>query len=167
MANPANRDLLYRFGVFEVSAEAREIFRHGRKIKLQDQPFELLLFLLERPGEIVDREVLRQRLWPENTFVDFGQSLSTALTKLRQALGDEANNPRFVETVPRRGYRFIAPVTVLHAEEPLPQPQMPAEAPPITDALAVEADKRPSRSNRTRWIAAVALFAVLLALGSG
>jgi DNA-binding winged helix-turn-helix (wHTH) protein/Flp pilus assembly protein TadD len=79
---------------------------------LQDQPFELLLLLLEHSGEIVERDLLRQRLWPETTFVDFGQSLSTAVTKLRQALGDDANNPRFVETIPRRGYRFIAPVTL-------------------------------------------------------
>src|SRR5580658_6946506 len=112
MVSPENRGLVYRFGVFEVSAESRELFRHGHRIKLQDQPFELLLFLLEHPGEIVEREFLQQRLWPANTFVDFSQSLSTAVTKLRQALGDDADNPRFIETIPRRGYRFIAPVTI-------------------------------------------------------
>jgi DNA-binding winged helix-turn-helix (wHTH) protein/Tfp pilus assembly protein PilF len=111
MATPAHRGLAYRFGVFEVSEESRELFRHGHRVKLQDQPFQLLLLLLENAGQTVDREQIRQRLWPENTFVDFGQCLGTAVTKLRQALGDDANNPRFVETRPRHGYRFIAPVS--------------------------------------------------------
>jgi DNA-binding winged helix-turn-helix (wHTH) protein/predicted Zn-dependent protease len=106
----AHRGLVYHFGVFEVLAESRELLRHGHRVKLQEQPFQLLLLLLENPGEIVSREVLQQRLWPGNTFVEFGQSLGTAITKLRQALGDDSDNPRFVETVPRRGYRFIAPV---------------------------------------------------------
>jgi DNA-binding winged helix-turn-helix (wHTH) protein/tetratricopeptide (TPR) repeat protein len=110
MDSSAQRGLVYRFGVFEVLTESRELLRHGHRVKLQDQPFQLLLLLLENPGEIVSRELLQQRLWPGNTFVEFGQSLGTAVTKLRQALGDDADNPRFVETVPRRGYRFIAPV---------------------------------------------------------
>jgi eukaryotic-like serine/threonine-protein kinase len=112
MVSPASHGSVYRFGTFEVIAESREIFRHGYRVKLQDQPFQLLLLLLENAGGIVDRELIRQHLWPENTFVDFGQSLGTAITKLRQALGDDADNPRFVETIPRRGYRFIAPVKV-------------------------------------------------------
>ncbi len=115
MTSPAQRGRVYRFGVFEVIVESRELLRHGRRIKLQDQPFELLVLLLEHAGKIVDREFIRLRLWPDNTFVDYGQSLSTAITKLRQAFGDDANNPRFIETVPRRGYRFIAPV--VHLDE--------------------------------------------------
>ena len=111
MVSPARNGSVYRFGTFEVFAESREVFRRGHRIKLQDQPFELLLLLLENAGGIVDREAIRQRLWPDNTFVDFGQSLGTAVTKLRQALDDDAENPRFIETIPRRGYRFIAPVT--------------------------------------------------------
>jgi eukaryotic-like serine/threonine-protein kinase len=110
MGSPSNHVLVYRFGVFEVHAESRELLRHGHRVKLQEQPFQLLLLLLENPGEIVSREVLQQRLWPGNTFVEFGQSLGTAVTKLRQALDDDADNPRFVETIPRRGYRFIVPV---------------------------------------------------------
>ena len=110
MDSSAQRGLVYRFGVFEVLTESRELLRHGHRVKLQDQPFQLLLLLLENPGEIVSRELLQQRLWPGNTFVEFGQSLGTAVTKLRQALGDDADNPRFIETVPRRGYRFVAPV---------------------------------------------------------
>ena len=114
MVTPSSHGSVYRFGTFEVFGESREIFRNGHRVKLQDQPFQLLLLLLESAGGIVDRELIRQRLWPENTFVDFGQSLGTAVTKLRQALGDDADNPRFVETIPRRGYRFIAPVKVDH-----------------------------------------------------
>ncbi|HEY1768334.1 MAG TPA: winged helix-turn-helix domain-containing protein [Terracidiphilus sp.] len=117
MATPAHRGLVYRFGVFEVSVESREIFRRGHRVKLQEQPFQLLLLLLESAGSTVDREQIRQRLWPEDTFVDFGQCLGTALTKLRQALGDDANNPRFIETRPRHGYRFIAPVTPVNGPE--------------------------------------------------
>jgi DNA-binding winged helix-turn-helix (wHTH) protein/tetratricopeptide (TPR) repeat protein len=112
MASPVHLAPVYRFGIFEVVASSREIFRQGHRIKLQDQPFQLLLLLLKSPGEIVDREHIRQHLWPNNTFVEFGQSLSAAVTKLRQALGDDANNPRFIETIPRHGYRFIAPVSV-------------------------------------------------------
>ena len=101
----------YRFGLFEAFPESCELFKQGRRIRLQEQPFRILIALLERPGEIVARETIRQRLWPENTFVEFDQSLGTAITKLRQGLGDDADNPRFIETVPRRGYRFLAPVT--------------------------------------------------------
>src|ERR1700723_2566300 len=133
MLSSANRGLVYRFGVFEVFAESREVFRQGHRVKMQEQPFEFLLLLLEHPGEIVDREQLRMRLWPGDTFVDFGQSLSAAVTKLRQALGDDSANPRFIETVPRRGYRFIAAVA-RHNEPiaaPAPAPHSEAVAPPI------------------------------------
>ena len=118
MVISANRGLVYRFGIFEVFVESREVLRQGRRIRMQQQPFELLLLLLEHAGETVDREQLRLRLWPADTFVDFGQSLSAAVTKLRQALGDDAANPRFIETIPRRGYRFIAPVA-RHNDPPI------------------------------------------------
>jgi DNA-binding winged helix-turn-helix (wHTH) protein/TolB-like protein len=101
---------LKRFGTFEVDLRARELRKGGIRIRLQDQPFEILTVMLERPGEVVTREELRQRLWPAGTFVDFEHSLNAAVKRLRAALGDDANNPRFVETLPRRGYRFIAPV---------------------------------------------------------
>jgi eukaryotic-like serine/threonine-protein kinase len=155
MASPENRGLVYRFGIFEVSAESRELFRHGRRIKLQDQPFELLLFLLEHPGEIVEREFLQQRLWPANTFVDFGQSLSTAVTKLRQALGDDADNPRFIETIPRRGYRFIAPVTIPNKTSQPDRREPPAE--PVlassdsSDKSQAEVSRVPSKPASHRW----------------
>ncbi len=100
-----------QFGVFEVDLVAGELRKRGTRLRLQAQPFGVLAFLLERPGAIVSREELRQRLWPSDVFVDFDQGLNKAINKLREALGDSAENPRFIETVPRKGYRFIAPVS--------------------------------------------------------
>src|SRR5437870_11978303 len=99
-----------RFGIFEVDLQAGELRRQGYKVKLQEQPFQVLVMLLERPGEVVTREELQKKLWPADTFVDFERGLNRAINKLREALGDEADNPRFIETLPRRGYRFLAPV---------------------------------------------------------
>jgi TolB-like protein/DNA-binding winged helix-turn-helix (wHTH) protein len=98
-----------RFGVFEVDLRAGELRRRGVRVKLQEQPFQVLALLLERPGQVVTREELQARLWQKDTFVDFEQGLNGAIKRLRQALRDSAESPRFVETVPRRGYRFIAP----------------------------------------------------------
>jgi len=99
-----------RFGVFEVDVRAGELRKQGVRIKLQEQPFHVLTVLLQRPDEVVTREELRNQNWPADTFVDFDNSLNTAINKLREALGDSADSPRFIETLPRRGYRFIAPV---------------------------------------------------------
>jgi len=104
------------FGVFEVDLKAVELRKHGVRIKLQEQPFQILSLLLEHPGEVVTREELREKLWPAHTFVDFDRSLNKAMTKLRAALGDSADNPRYVETIPRHGYRFLAPVYVPQSE---------------------------------------------------
>src|SRR5262245_19992407 len=101
---------LIRFGLFEVDLSAGVLRREGRKVRLQEQPFQILTLLLERSGEVVTREELRQKLWQQDTFVDYDAGLNTAIRKLREGLGDSADNPRFVETLPRRGYRFIAPV---------------------------------------------------------
>jgi Tol biopolymer transport system component/DNA-binding winged helix-turn-helix (wHTH) protein len=111
MERPAVNPNTAQFGLFEVDLQTRELRKSGVKIKLNDQPFQVLALLLERPGEIVTREELQTRLWPSDTFVDFDLSLNGAVKKLRQALGDESDNPRFVETLYRRGYRFIAPVS--------------------------------------------------------
>ena len=108
----ANSHPIYRFGLFEVNPHRGELTRKGLRVKLQEQPFQLLVLLLENAGDLVGRDVVRQRLWPGNTFVDFDSSLSVAIGKLREALGDSADNPRFIETIPRRGYRFIAPAKV-------------------------------------------------------
>src|SRR5262245_48051791 len=99
-----------QFGIFEVNLATGELRKAGIKVKLQDQPFQVLSALLGRPGEIISREDLRQKIWRDDTFIDFDQGLSKAVNKLREALGDSADNPRFVETLARRGYRFIAPV---------------------------------------------------------
>jgi len=115
MSESAQAPRVVRFGVFDVDMQARQLCKAGLRVKLQDQPFQVLAALLERPGEVVTREELRQRLWPADTFVDFDLSLNGALKKLRYALGDVADSPTFIETIPRRGYRFIAavrPVTV-------------------------------------------------------
>src|SRR5260370_965167 len=101
---------ILRFGVFEVDVRSGELPKQGVRIKLQEQPFHVLTVLLREPGEVVAREELRNQTWPADTFVDFDNSLNTAINKLREALGDSADNPRFIETLPRRGYRFIAPV---------------------------------------------------------
>jgi len=101
---------LIRFGVFEVDTRSGELRRQGSKVNLQEQPFQVLVLLLERPGEVVTREELNKRLWPENTFVDFERGLNKAINKLRTALRDDAEKPRFIETLPQRGYRFIAPL---------------------------------------------------------
>jgi Tol biopolymer transport system component/DNA-binding winged helix-turn-helix (wHTH) protein len=140
-----NGSRIVRFSVFEVDLRAGELRRNGAKVRLQEQPFQILVSLLERPGEIVTREELRGRLWPSDTFVDFDHSLNAAVRRLRDALGDSAEAPRFVETVARRGYRFVAPVNGALKETP---------AEPV----------KTSRSSAAwRWLAAVA--AVVLMIG--
>lgn len=99
-----------RFGAFEVDLRSGEVYKHGIRLKLQVQPYQVLTLLLKRPGELVTREELRQSLWPEDTFVDFDTGLNTAIKKLRDVLGDSADEPRYIETLPRRGYRFIGQV---------------------------------------------------------
>src|SRR5207302_341684 len=103
---------VYRFGLFEADAESGKLLRQGMRVKLQDQPFRVLCQLLERAGQVVTREELRQSLWSGNTYVEFDGSLNAALKRLRFALGDSADNPIFIETLPKRGYRFLAPVSI-------------------------------------------------------
>lgn len=106
--NQAGR--IVRFGIFEVDLAAGELRKSGARVRLQEQPFQVLAYLLQHPGEIVTREELRQKLWPADTFVDFDHSLNTAVNKVREALGDSASSPRYLETVARRGYRFLAQI---------------------------------------------------------
>ncbi len=124
-SNPPNR---LRFGVFEADPRIGELTKHGKRLPLQEQPFQLLAMLLERPGELVSREELRAKIWPQ-TIVDFDHGLNKAISKIRDALGDSAEHPRFIETVARRGYRFLADVTVV-------QDGLPKRA---ADDLAVQA----------------------------
>jgi TolB-like protein/DNA-binding winged helix-turn-helix (wHTH) protein/Tfp pilus assembly protein PilF len=135
----------YRFGTFELNAQTGELFNNGQKLQLRDQPLKLLLAMLEQPGELVSRETLVRRLWPDGTFVDFDRGLNKAVLHLRGALGDTAENPQFIETLPRKGYRFVATVT-------LPQPQVAPPPPPEAKAGA-----RPYR-----WIVALVAVAVVL-----
>jgi DNA-binding winged helix-turn-helix (wHTH) protein len=114
----------YRFGVFELDVKTGELRRKGMRIKLHSQPFQILTMLLERPGEMLTREEICGRLWPDGTFVDYEHGVNSAVNRLREALGDKASNPRFVETLARRGYRFVAPVERLgcggtNGQEPL------------------------------------------------
>ena len=122
----ASPDVRFRFGVFEATPADGALSRSGTKVKIQEQPFRLLLLLLERPGEVVTREELRQRLWPEGTYVDFDGSLNVILKRLRAAINDDPENPRFIETIPRRGYRFIAPVSVIEKAAEKDSGQVPA-----------------------------------------
>ncbi len=123
MTPPAPSPAVIRFEVFEVSLQTAELRENGRRVKLQEQPFRVLAMLLERPGEMVTRDEMRRKLWPADTFVDFDHGLNSAVARLREALNDSAEMPRFIETVPRRGYRFIA-----HADLPAspdPSPNVP------------------------------------------
>src|ERR1700757_2069561 len=108
--SPSGTARKLRFGLFEADLASGELRKSGIRIRVQAQPFRVLTFLLERPGEVVPREEIQHRLWGNNTIVDFDHSLGTAINKLREALGDSADNPRFIETLARRGYRFLAPV---------------------------------------------------------
>jgi DNA-binding winged helix-turn-helix (wHTH) protein len=114
---------IVRFGVFEADLQTGELHKNGMKVPLQGQPFQVFAILLDRSGELVTREELRKRVWPKDTFVDFDHALNTAITKIRVALGDDADNPRFVQTLPRRGYRFIGSVDQ-------PGPQLPPPTAP-------------------------------------
>ncbi len=138
MEDTSHSPQVLQFGVFEVDLRAGKLRKHGLKVRIQDQPFQVLAMLLEHPGEVITREELRKRLWSDHTFVDFDHGVNTAINKIREALGDSAENPRFVETLPRRGYRFIAPV---------------------------EGPERPSPRIRVRarhfWVAGLVLAAVL------
>ena len=117
MSKPADLPRLLRFGQFQFDLRTGEMYKEGKRIKVQEQPSQVLALLMERPGELVTREELRKRLWPNDTFVDFDHGVNIAINKLRDALGDSAEKPRFIETLPRRGYRFIASVGPLNTSE--------------------------------------------------
>lgn len=115
MSLPNQAHRLFRFGPFEANAETGELRKNGRKLRLQEKPFQVLLALLEQKGSLVSRKALHQRLWPEDTFVDFENGLNTAISKLREVLGDSAKDQRYIETLGGRGYRFVPPVEELGA----------------------------------------------------
>lgn len=155
---PADKSRLVRFGVFEVDLQESELRKSGIRIKLQDQPFQILSMLLERRGETVTREELRARLWPADTFVDFDHSLNSSIKKLREALGDDSENPRFIETLHRRGYRFIAPVNGPHIHE-VESTVLQSDS---LHSLTVAPSRRNPAARRRKWTA-VAVVGVGLA----
>jgi eukaryotic-like serine/threonine-protein kinase len=176
MTSSHGKPALYRFGTYEANSNTGELLKKGVRIKLQEQPFRMLCLLLEKSGSIISKEEVRERLWPGNTFVEFDASLSVAIGKLRDALGDDAENPRFIETVPRRGYRFLAAVVkeeigegeksngmerALAAQESAQQPNVRG------DVLREEQTAEVQKGERGRWrylllfLGAAALGAVL------
>ena len=157
----------YRFGEFEFDPASGELHKDGAKVRLQEQPFQILTLLLKRPGEVVTREEVRQALWPGDTFVDFDVGLNSAIKRLRDALNDSAENPRFVETLPRRGYRFVAALETSPGAAPPALEAPPRPAPPPVEG---EAGVRPAGVRLRSWGAAAAvavsvLMATLAATG--
>lgn len=143
----------FRFGIYEADPDSGELRKSGLRLRVQEQPFQVLLVLLARQGEVVTREDLRQKLWPADTFVDFDHSLNTVINKLREALSDSAANPRFIETLARRGYRFLAPVEfVAKPAAAGPRPAPPAVVTSTTEPAQDNAfpKPRPSVSVLTR-----------------
>src|SRR5437879_5116958 len=137
-----------RFGVFEADPRIGELTKQGKRLPLQEQPFQLLAMLLERPGELVSREELRAKIWPQ-TIVDFDHGLNKAISKIRDALGDSAENPRFIETVARRGYRFLADVAVVQDGPPQTaagEAAVQADAGPLARREAGTSSRRPPRA---------------------
>jgi cholera toxin transcriptional activator len=135
---------LYRFGPFEADDRTGELRRQGRRLSIQDQPVQVLLLLLRRPGELVTRAEIQQALWPAGTFVDFDHGLNTAINKIREALGDSAANPVYVETLAKRGYRFVAAVEVVSDGASAASTSASAPAQPETSAAAPESVPSPS-----------------------
>ena len=161
----ASTSVRLRFGVFEVDLRAGELRKHGVRLRLQEQPFQVLAMLLERPGETVTREELRNRLWTAETFVDFDHGVNKAVNRIRGALGDSATSPRFVETVARRGYRFIADVRIVEGT-PIDRPEAPApELVPVEDQPFAAVAAPSSSDSLRRWLPWM-ISGVALALAS-
>jgi TolB-like protein/DNA-binding winged helix-turn-helix (wHTH) protein/Tfp pilus assembly protein PilF len=174
---------IIRCGAFDFDFKAFELRKHGLRLKLSEQPFQILAILLEKPGEIVTRDELRERLWPGDTFVDFDHGLNNAVMRLREVLGDSSDRPRFIETLPRRGYRFIAPIEELQSPSAPSVPAAPqalesrhfsstdpAASPASVAPTAASTDRLAAQGNAKRWLtlpriagmsSAVLLFAVL------
>jgi TolB-like protein/DNA-binding winged helix-turn-helix (wHTH) protein/Flp pilus assembly protein TadD len=173
---PSTRTSVARFGTFEVSFDSGELRKAGLRIRVQQQPLKLLQILLERPGEVISREELRSRLWANESFGDFDQAVNIAIGKLRSALGDSAENPRYVETLPKRGYRFIAEVSVgdfdgrtsgLETEPPGSAPPTFSSSPliPVAPDFPLRAAGEVASPNRRRWTAQQIALAAALSLG--
>lgn len=157
---------LFRFGDFELDVDTGELRRKNRRLKLQPQPFKLLLLLVRKKGALVTREEIRQELWPDGTFVDFDQSVNFSIKQIRDVLSDEADRPLYVETVPKRGYRFIAPIST-PGEQPVRPPIFPVGATGIRLEKALwtniaELRLAETRRRRYLWVALGALALLLI-----
>lgn len=170
---PSLRQETYRFGQFELDLSAGELRRNAARVRVQPQPFKLLALLVRRAGALVGREEIRSELWPDGTFVDFDQSVNFAVRQIRDVLGDSAERPLYIETVPRRGYRFIAPVDGPGLAMPAGAPQQPSPAAGSATTVRLQkalwaniADLRlaEERRRRTTKIALIALSVLLAAI---
>jgi len=161
MVVPRPHHRVVRFGVFELDRQAGELRKSGVRLRLQGQPFQVLTLLLDRAGEVVTREELQQRLWPSDTFVDFDHSLNTAINKVREALGDSASSPRYVETLARRGYRFIASVQTETPPDEIPQAAPAAAQGLPTSAVRVHPDLEVPIPRRTLTRGLFALIQIM------
>jgi DNA-binding winged helix-turn-helix (wHTH) protein/tetratricopeptide (TPR) repeat protein len=160
LSGESSKKAVYRFGPFQLDTGNTTLTRNGNQLKLQDLPYRLLVILVEKPGEIVSREEVRRRLWPQNTFVEFDNSLGVAVRKIRDALGDNADAPCYVETVPRRGYRFLAPVATARESH---DAVLPITAEPVRSPLSsLSVEKRPIISGRRIRYIVLATFIVLV-----
>ena len=145
MPEPSKK--VFRFGVFEVDAASGELRKSGVRLRVQEQPFQVLLTMLERSGEVVSRDELRKQLWASDTFVDFDHSLNTIINKLRETLGDSASSPRFIETLAKRGYRFLPAVEVLNGQSDVPdfrERRESSAAPSTAASLLTHPDELPA-----------------------
>jgi TolB-like protein/DNA-binding winged helix-turn-helix (wHTH) protein len=159
-----DRSPILSFGEFKLDMRSRELGKPDVRIRLQDQPFQVLTLLLERAGEVVTRDELRRKLWPASVYVDFDHGLNNAITRLREALGDVAATPKFIETLPRLGYRFIHPITDTQSSLEAPACDPSAETAGSVDPVPLSADEAPQRV-RTRAIVAAALIPAVVVLG--
>src|SRR5499427_8925404 len=155
MPNQVGTSQVIRFATFEVDLQAQELRKAGLRLKLTGQPFQVLAILLEKPGTVVTREELQKQLWPD-TFVDVDHNLNTAINKIREALGDSSDNPRFVETLPRRGYRFIGSITANGTA-----------APELAQATEIPSPGGPESVARARRLLALALLGAVAVLLAG
>jgi TolB-like protein/DNA-binding winged helix-turn-helix (wHTH) protein len=171
MQQASQPERVVRFGAFELNLHSGELRKQGVKVKLQEQPFQVLAILLENPGKVVAREELRQRLWPQDTFVDFEHSLATDINKIREALNDTVQTPHFIETVPRRGYRFIAQIALVSpAADPLATPPSArgdghVAAADVGASLIPDQSERPWSSLRARRVIAAVIGALVIISG--
>jgi DNA-binding winged helix-turn-helix (wHTH) protein len=160
MDGEINERIRYRFGVYEVNSEAFELRKDGIRIKLREQAFRILALMLEKPGELITREELRQRLWPDDTFGNFDKGLNTAISRLRDVLNDSAASPRFVETIPRHGYRFLADVQkVIEVDDKFSNTELHSLAPALsTETYVPTIEDKGNRTVPSRYWAALGLL---------